>query len=263
MSEELNQEIQNTPDEGQPAQLSPIEVRALEMGWKPKDQFSGNEEDFVDAKEYVARQPLFDRISQQSREVKELRKAVEALKAHNGRIEQVTYERALKDLKEQRKEALREGDADKFDYLDTQIRQVEKQVENTQVPQETVSGEEHPTFVSWKQQNNWYENTKYMREFADDVGRQFMQQGLSPEEVLKEVSKAVRKEFPHKFENPARQAAPHTAAPAAGNSGIKKDNYESQLTAQEREVMKTLVRGGHITKEAYIADLVKIGRFSK
>ena len=50
------------PQEGQQEQAQhtpdPIETRALEMGWRPKEEFDGNEEDFIDAKEFVRRKPL-------------------------------------------------------------------------------------------------------------------------------------------------------------------------------------------------------------
>ena len=43
-----------------------------------------------------------------------LLQAVEALKVHNGKIEEAAYQRALKSLKDERKQALIDGDADKF-----------------------------------------------------------------------------------------------------------------------------------------------------
>ena len=63
MDENLNQEQE------QPT-LSPIEEKAIQMGWRPKDQFEGDEEEFIDAKEFVRRQPLFDRIENQNKQLK-------------------------------------------------------------------------------------------------------------------------------------------------------------------------------------------------
>ena len=54
------EENQNLEQEA--PELSPIEQKAIQMGWRPKEQFEGDEEEFIDAKEFVRRQPLFDRI---------------------------------------------------------------------------------------------------------------------------------------------------------------------------------------------------------
>ena len=43
-------------------ELSAVEQKAIEMGWKPKDNFDGEETDFIDAAEFVRRKPLFDKI---------------------------------------------------------------------------------------------------------------------------------------------------------------------------------------------------------
>src|SRR5690349_8946842 len=119
------------PQEGQgeqpPKEYTAIEQKAMEMGWRPLEEFEGAEEDFVDAKEYVGRKPLFDKISTQSREVKQLRQAVEALKTHYTAVRETEYNRALAALKAERKTALNEGDGDKFEALTDEIASIEEQ----------------------------------------------------------------------------------------------------------------------------------------
>ena len=82
MEENLPQE-QAAPET---PELSPIEQKAISMGWRPKDQFEGDEEEFIDAKEFVRRQPLFDRIENQNKQLKNVTKALEALKVHYTRV---------------------------------------------------------------------------------------------------------------------------------------------------------------------------------
>ena len=56
-----NQEVQtkeNQNQEAQPKELSAIEQRAIEMGWRPQEEFNGDEEDFIDAKEFVRRKNI-------------------------------------------------------------------------------------------------------------------------------------------------------------------------------------------------------------
>jgi regulator of replication initiation timing len=247
--------------EQQAPEYTPIELKALDMGWRPKSEFNGAEEDFIDAKEFVNRKPLFDRIETQSKQIKNVTNALNALKLHYTKVQETEFNRALAALKVERKEALRDGDADKFDHLDDQIKDVESQIASVKeaagssaVVEETV----HPEFQAWSSKNSWYNTTGYMRAFADDVGGRLAQQGLSPSEVLKQVETAVRKEFPHKFTNPNKELAPDVGSSRQPASRTKSDDIE--LTDTERRIMNTLIASDPktFTKEKYLADLKKI-----
>jgi hypothetical protein len=101
-----------------------------------------------------------------------------------------------------------------------------------------------------------------MRVFAEEEGRKLHQAGgLTPQQILKKVEEAVRKEFPHKFNNPNREA-PGAVEAASRRTGTKKDDF--QLNEQETRIMNNLIsqkdKNGKpfMTKEQYIADLKKI-----
>jgi hypothetical protein len=153
------------------------------------------------------------------------------------------------------------GDGERFELLDQEIDKVEKQVADIKQIQETPLVKDevvHPEWQSWVSKNPWYQSTAYMRAFADEVGLQFASRGMSPPEVLKEVEKAVRKEFPQKFTNPNKEHAPEVGSSRSSGPSSKRDDIE--LTDQERRVMNTLIASDPktFTKEKYIADLKKI-----
>jgi len=240
-----------------------VEQRALEMGWRPKEEFNGAEHDFIDAKEYVNRKPLFDKIEYQSKELKNVRRALEALKTHYTKVQETEYERALVSLKEERKQALNLGDGDKFDQVDEQIKLVEKQAAQIKQIQDTPIVQDdktHPEFESWVSRNNWYKDTSYMRDYADQVGTDLAAKGMSPSDVLKAVEKAVRTEFPQKFRNPNKDNAPDVgdSRGTRANASRGTTSDEAGLTEIERKIMNDLVRSKTMTKEQYLADLKAI-----
>jgi hypothetical protein len=98
---EVQENIQDTPIE-----VSDIEKKALELGWRPKSEFHGAEDEFIDAKEFVRRQPLFDKIEAQSRQLKTVTRTLNELKEHYTKVNEAAYNRAISELREQRKEAL-------------------------------------------------------------------------------------------------------------------------------------------------------------
>jgi hypothetical protein len=249
----------SAPIENQPVERSEIETRALEMGWRPKEEFEGSEDDFIDAKEFVRRKPLFEKIEHQSKELKQIKQALEAFKGHYGKVQETEYQRALKDLKASLKQANREGDFERADYLEAKVEQVEAEREALRSERESIQVETpqvDPRFVAWTERNPWYSSQKHMRAYADEVGIKLIQQGVSQNEVLKLVEDAVKKEFPNKFSNPNKANAPAVEGKTSQRTSTKSDDFE--LTDQERQTMNRFIQVGAITKEKYIADLKKI-----
>lgn len=259
MSEEtlpVGQE-QQTEQVEQP-KADPYESKALEMGWRPKDEWDGPEEDFIDAKEFVRRQPLFEKIEHQSKAIKQIEKAFEALKTHHTKVKEAEYERALKTLKEARKEALREGETDRALAYEEKIEEVEEQKEAfdrdasaVHIPKEP---EAHPDFVAWKQQNSWYSRDTELKEFADTYGMSLARQGKDPKEVLEAVAKRVKQAFPEKFRNPNRDKASAVEAPS--RRAAQTDSFE--MSEDEVRIMKTIVRSGAMTEAEYRKELKRV-----
>lgn len=241
-------------------QYTPTELKAIEQGWVPKDQFHGEEDDFVDAKEFIKRGELFTKIDRQNRELKAVKQALDAMKQHYSRVEEASFNRALTELRSKQKQAFNDGDLDQFHQIEDQIDEAKRQQEqakvlaNTPVEADNVPA---PEFVAWTNRNPWYNSTKYMREFADEYGLDLARQGVARSEILKRVEEATRKEFPHKFVNPNKTNAPELSnSRSTGQNSAKKDDYP--LSAEERKVMNNLVAAGLLTKEEYIADLKKL-----
>lgn len=241
-------------------QYSPTELKAIEQGWVPREQFNGEEDDFVEAKEFVKRGELFTKIDRQNRELKAVKNALDALKQHYSRVEEASFNRALQELRSKQKQAFNDGDLDQFHQIEDQIDEAKRQQEQAKmvasIPIE-AENQPAPEFVAWTNRNPWYNSTKYMREFADEYGIDLARQGVPRNEVLKRVEEAVRKEFPHKFVNPNKENAPElSTSRSTGQRSAKKDDYP--LSAEERKVMRSLVDSGTLTEEQYIADLKKL-----
>ena len=234
------------------------ELKAMESGWVPKDEYSGDEHKWVDAGEFLRRGELFKKIEDQSKQLKDVRLALNEMKKLQGQVREVEYKRALDTLRAQKKTALEEGDADAVIAADERIDLVKEQVKQLQAEpqgQQEQSGAEHPEFVAWTEQNSWYTNSSPMKAFADALGADLARSGNSPSEVLRKVAAEVRKEFPNKFRNPNQDK------PGAVESGQGRGNSSSgkvTLSDEERRVMNTFVRTGVMTEKEYIKELQKV-----
>jgi hypothetical protein len=274
----MNEEIQTTEVEtteenqldsgetgketSQTKEPSAIEQRALEMGWRPKEEFDGDEEDFIDAQEFVRRKPLFEKIDSVGKELRETRKALKALQEHHAKVKEAEFKHALEQLRAEKKVALEEGDADKLIEIDEQIAdaKVRQLQEEKQARQEASAP--HPNFINWVQKNPWYKEDAELKAAADQIGSAYAVSNpeVEPDQVLKYVEGRVRKLYPDKFRNPNKDrpsaVEARTSSTTSKSKGDDVSNYP--LTDEERKVMMSFVRQGIMTKEEYITDLKRV-----
>lgn len=254
---ELVQETNTAPQEP-----SAVEKRALEMGWRPKEEFDGEEEDFIDATEFVRRKPLFEKIDSVGKELRETRKALKALQEHHAKVKEAEFKHALEQLRNEKKQALEEGDADKLIDIDERIadakvRQVQEERQQVQAAQAP-----HPNFVQWVQKNTWYKEDAELRAISDQIGAAYAvaNPDVEPDQVLKYVEGRVKKLYPDKFRNPNKDRPSavegRTTSTASKSKGDSISDYP--LTDEERKVMMSFVRQGVMTKEEYIRDLQRV-----
>lgn len=255
-----NQEVQveDQKQETKQPEFSDIyEQKALEMGWRPKEEWEGPEEEFIEAKEYVRRKPLFDKIEHQSKELKEIRKALRDLQTHHSKIAEVSYKKAYEDLKDQYKKALTDGDADKVTELTEQMADM-KAEEKVRQATPPVQQAPHPDFIQWVERNTWYAQDTEMRITADQVGIAYAQNhpDLPPGEILKYVEQRIRKAYPEKFTNPNRAKPALVDGGSRSKPAAKTDDFD--LSEEEQRVMRTFVRQGIMTEKQYKDELKKV-----
>lgn len=242
-------------------QLSVIEQKALEMGWRPKSEFEGDEDDFIDAQEFVRRKPLFEKIDHVGKELRETRKALKALQEHHTKVKEAEYQNALKQLRAEKKVALEEGDADRLIEIDEQMAETKAAEAAQRTQQQQQAAQPHPNFVQWVGKNPWYQSDVELRTVADQIGSAYAVKNpdIHPDDVLKYVEQRIRKLYPENFRNPNKERPSAVEGRTQTQASEKKDGVSDYpLTDEERRVMNTFVRQGIMTKEQYIKDLKSV-----
>lgn len=238
-------------------QVDPYEAAAREQGWRPKEEFDGDESKWRPAKEFVERGELFGKIDNLGKELKETKKALKMLQEHHSKVKETEFNRAVTELKGLQKKHLEEGNSDEYlkttELLtDLKAEQKAREVLNQQQV-EQARNQIDPRFTAWQEKNSWYAKDAEMRQFADTLGLGYAQAnpGMEPDVVLEYVSQQIKKTFKDKFENPNRTKP--SAVEGGSPASPKKDSVE--LTDDERRVMNTFVRQGIMTKDEYIAQV--------
>jgi hypothetical protein len=245
----------------QTKELSPTEQRALEMGWRPKEEFEGNEEDFIDATEFVRRKPLFEKIDSVGKELRETRKALKALQEHHVKVKEAEFKHALEQLRSEKKQALEEGDADKLIEIDERIADAKVRQVQEEKQQAQAASAPHPNFVQWVQKNTWYKEDAELRVAADQIGAAYAvaNPDSEPEQVLKYVEGRVKKLYSDRFRNPNKDRPSAVEGRTSSTAQTKSPSVNDYpLTDEERKVMMSFVRQKVMTKEEYIRDLQRV-----
>ncbi len=247
-SQEVTQ-VESTP------QGDVYEEQAREQGWRPKEEYEGDPAKWRPAKEFVERGELFGKIDSMGKELKETRKALKMLQEHHSKVKETEYNNALKELKALQKQHLEEGNSDGYLEATELLTDLKAEQKAREVVEQNAPAKPDPRFISWVNENKWYQADADMRDYADTVGLGYAQRnpGIDPQEVLQYVEKQVRVQFKDKFTNPNRtkpSAVESTSTPAS-----PKKSFE--LSDEERKVMNTFLRNGIMTKEEYMAEIKK------
>jgi hypothetical protein len=258
----MTDQVNDTPDQVDAPAPSANEVEARTAGWVPKEEYSGDENKWVDADEFVRRGPLFEKINVQSRELKEVKKALDQLKVHHAGVKEAAFKEALATLKAEKREAFVDGDPDKIIEIDDKIAEIKDQQrafaqDRIKEVTEAVQADVHPEFSAWTSRNPWYTSSAPMKAFADALGIELKAAGHSPSEILRKVEAQVKEEFPNKFRNANRDKAAAVEGAGKGSGKGASGTVNDNLSDFERQAMKRFSRMGIMTEDEYKAELKK------
>lgn len=184
------------------------EQEARKMGWTPKDEFKGDASRWRSAEDFVERGknmlPIVKAtVKQQQKQIESLTLAMKELGEYHNKTEQLAYDRALKDLKEQRATAIAIGDGNEVNQLDDKLDELKAQ----QKPAPKVVKEDsNPVFEEWAKRNEWIKDDE-LTDYAYYIGKKLIADGDSGQgsEFYDRVKEKVKKVFPDKFENPRKK----------------------------------------------------------
>ena len=260
--EEKQEEVKET------VQVSEHEERALEQGWLPKDQWQGDPEEWVSARQFIKNGELFGRINTYKHKITGLEKSVEALVKHNEKVFDAGYKAAESQLKAQRREALAAGDVDAVEKIEERLDEiktehVEQKKEFKEQVQPQKANDMHPAWEPWIETNSWYGQSPAMRGYADEIARDIVTEAKEADKqvdftkLLGEVSRKVKQRFPEKFGRSQSQVGSSVKDDGPSVVKNKKDDVESQMTSDEKEIMEVILRTG-VKKADYLDQYKKV-----
>lgn len=260
----------------------PVELLAMEMGWRPDGPDPDSGREFVSAEQFIRRGGDIQRTMQKQIEslkqtVEQSNQAMVALREHQQKLMQAEagkIDQQIDDLETQLDAAIEDADIAKSKKLRTQIDNLKQQKfssEPAQTPQRQPSQQPaqtqtapaqpnlSPAAQTWLQENPWYGTDDIMTQYADAQSDRF--RGLPEARYFSELTKAVQTMFPDRFPRQHRQSS---VEPPATQGGNRRTNQQKKftlkdLTDDQRRLARYYEKQGVMKVDQYIQELVRIG----
>lgn len=287
-NEELDLAREEVEQDEKP-KLSPTKEKALTKGWMTQEDWvaAGKDPDeWVDAKSYIDRGEMMDRIKKQNTAIDrykgELETAQAALKAlgdHNRKIAKIERDKVVAELKREKAKAIRDDDAEAIVEIDEQLLELkqEEKEDKVEAKQDAQAFTQEQAIVQeWLDdpENEWYHQDWELHEAADSYFR-FLTRGkkkVPVEQALKDTVTRMKEKYPDKFDGEpstekkksstkVRDAADDTSEKGGGKGAGKKYTARDLDDATLR-MAKEMVRAGAFKNvQEYVDQLKETGYF--
>ena len=260
---------EETPEET-PAEPT-VEDLAKDMGWRPKDEFQGNDDTYVDPATYIRRskdiqQSMSQHLKDNRRKMDQMDRGIKDLHDHYQQVSKVQIAKQQKEiekLREAKREAIEEGDVSKVDEIESEMLDKYNSMETAPPPERPKPDPTHvEAFDGWKAKNDWYSaqgqgGDADMTAYADKMANLPEYDALPYDRKLTAVTELVKKAFPEKFQT--RRTPGSNAVEAPSGTGSKRQFTRADLSKDQRNIMNNFVKRGIMTEKQYIKDLDAIG----
>jgi hypothetical protein len=184
------------------------ESEARQEGWRPKEEWNGDETKWVDAESFVKKgenilpivrkklksvEARLEQVSETARKHDEwTKKAIQKEREKNKEM--------LAELEVARAQAITDGDGQEFTRTDREIQRLRE----SDGPDPTVD-EYNKIANKWASENEWYMKDQDLHIYADGLADIIANEGYTGQAYFNELTRRVKESHPDKFENKARK----------------------------------------------------------
>jgi hypothetical protein len=199
--------------------LTELEQVAAEIGWKPKEQFKGDEAKWRPAADYIRQSKSIEDSLKGT--VKELKGTVDRLASTSAKQTERALQQQAEHYEAMLEQAVEDGDKEAAKQAREGIRNTDRQLEQ-------LSKADDPE-ERFKSDNPWYGQDDDATAYAVAISQREARKGASFEDQLKAAAEGVRKRFPELFDKQEQRqtlkAPPQVTAPSRSSSARRGTGY--------------------------------------
>lgn len=256
---------------GQIAEERDWQMEARAEGWRPREEWKGSLDKWIDAQEFVERgEKILPIVQAKNRkleeEIAEIRRTTAQFVAFQQA--QLAKERKEKEglivqLESRKAQAVTDGNGAAVVQIDRQIDAARQELREA-----PVQVNRDPIVVQWTADNAWYGSEPDATAYADAAGYLFRQTrpDAGPAEVMAHITRKVRERFPEVFGEVSRVPGRRPQSPegtqtsaSPDRKGGKKKITLADLPEDVRDIGRRFVKQKVLTEEQYVSDYLANG----
>lgn len=261
-------EEEDGSEEGEEESEDPELVYARSKGYKGREEFDGDDAEFVGYKAFNKNERLYHKISEQAKELQSTRKAVKELREGLQNINKTMaetrkaqLESAKTRLAKQKVQSLKDGEFELAEELDSKLRSIERGIED-EVEEEDVK--EEPTYTKedwdsfhsdWVAGNSWFTQNEVLREAAVTHLKAYVYEtpDISPSEAFEKLDRVMNKLIRGTNKK-------QSAALPAGSAGMKSGGSKTtlKLAPEIRAAIKNMAEALDVPEAELLATYSKV-----
>lgn len=214
---------QNIEKQEELPELSDIEQKAYDQGWRPKDDFEGPEGNWKSANQYVSDGEWLGKIKDLNQKMDAQARDFDDRLENVNKLNDARRDAEITALKKTQREAVEVADSAAYDDAQSKIEDLEKQADVAPV----VPGKD-PDIAAWESKNTWINEAGNEKAVvANGIWSTYTTQNpaATVQQALAHVDERIDKLYPSSTPNPRRDA-PNTSE----NSTRKPQNKNKDLT---------------------------------
>jgi len=225
--------------------FSDAEKKARKFGWRPKDEWKGDEDDWASSKRFLQTRDIIESNKHLRSDIDRMNHDFDSRIQNLQKFHQQNLDSQVDALKDKRDSAAEDADMVTYRAANKQLDDLQKQPEPQRVDndQQQLMNNivNHPVTQSFVQENPWIredgaKGTYGKKIFADWVGQNTNNPNATLEEGLKLVKESVNREFPQS--NPNRKT---NQSMGDKGSGPRKTTSKNRLSLDDLSRVETSI----------------------
>ena len=204
----VNEEVEQQEEVNE---MSPLEQQAFDQGWRPQDDFKGDQDNWKTPKEFIKDGEWLAKLKEKDQRIDRIEENFNKQIADTNKLHEARRQAEIKKLKVDQRDAVDAADTEAYDKAQEQIAELEKAPE--QVEQQPVKD---VAVTEWEAKNPWINDSNDEKTpVAQAIWNSYLQKnkGATTQEALAHVDDRISKLYPANNSNPRRDQPNTTETP--------------------------------------------------
>lgn len=253
---------QSESETSETPQYTEEEQHAINQGWKPKDQFTGDSSEWIPAREFNKNGEFIDVIKNQSKKIKKLEDSMQSVVDLNTKLYKSNMQEKANEVLEAKRLAIQNGNVEEAEQLEDKFHEMQKETGGDK-------SQPAPEAVEFQRRNHeWFNDltpeNAAMRSYA--VQKEVQLQQTFPDwsdgKRLLEVEKITKKYFKIGGENVNRSkpTAVNVVPPENSSLGKAKKKFTfNMLPSHMKQEVRTIATTCNMELDEYANQLHEMG----